>query len=53
VVYEIAPFMTISPPRTPSFPAGGRKAEFVDKLDGIGWKIGGVHEILNWMELEV
>jgi Fic family protein len=22
-------------------------------LDGIGWTIGGVHEIVNWMELEV
>jgi Fic family protein len=31
----------------------GKKAEFANKLDGIGWTIGGVHEIVNWMELEV
>jgi hypothetical protein len=36
------------------FPSGRvRKADFQIKLDGIGWKIGGAHEIVNWMELEV
>jgi hypothetical protein len=37
-----------------AFPSRGvGKADFQIKLDGIGWKIGDGHEIVNWMELEV
>jgi hypothetical protein len=45
--------MTINPPRKLLlFRQEGRKVDFANKLDVIGWKIGGVYEIVNWMELE-